>query len=68
MARAIIDERLIRQLSRVELAACAGVTPDVVADLERGRPGVGLYAIRSVLRALDVEPLALPPVTTEAGR
>jgi hypothetical protein len=68
LARAIIDERMIRQLSRVELAACAGVTPDVVADLERGRPGVGLGATRSVLRALDVEPLALPPVTTEADR
>jgi hypothetical protein len=68
LARAIIDERMIRQLSRVELAARAGVTPDVVADLERGHPGVGLGATRSVLRALDVEPLALPPVAAEAGR
>jgi hypothetical protein len=68
LARAIVDERSIRQLSRDELAVRAGVAADVVADLERGRPGVGIGATRSVLRALDVEPLALPPVTTEAGR
>ena len=68
LARAVTDERTIRQLSRAELAARADVAADVVADLERGRPGVGVGAIRSVLRALDVEPLALPPVTTEADR
>ena len=64
LARSVADERAIQHLTRLELAVLADVEPVVVTDLERGRPGVALGATRRVLRALDVEPLALPPVTS----
>lgn len=67
LARVVSDERAIQGLSVAELARRAEVSVDVISALERARPGVRVGETRRILRALDVTPLALPPVTVGHG-
>ncbi|WP_198416978.1 helix-turn-helix transcriptional regulator [Cryobacterium sp. TMS1-13-1] len=58
--RSVSDERAIRGLTRADLAAAAGVELVVLSAIERGKPVESIAAIRRVLRALDIEPSAIP--------
>lgn len=63
LARVIADERAIHQWTVGDLAALADVEARDIIDLEKGKPGVRIGSTRAALRALGVQPLALPPVT-----
>lgn len=62
LAEVVSSERTIRGLSRPELANLAAVTPAEVNALERARPIESISSIRRILRALDVEPTAIPSI------
>lgn len=55
-------ERAIRGEGRDALAERSGVTVGCVRAIELGRPLTSPSDVRRVLRALDVEPTALPPM------
>jgi len=59
LADVVATERTIRGWSVHQLADTAGTDPADVRLIERGRPAP-LRAVRRTLRALDVEPTALP--------
>lgn len=59
LADVVAGERTIRGWSVRQLANTAGTDPADVRLIERGRPAP-LGAIRRTLRALDIEPTALP--------
>jgi hypothetical protein len=61
LAGVVRAERSISGLTRAGLAQAAGLSPAVVAAIESGKPAA-IPDIRRALRALHVEPLALPPV------
>ncbi|WP_336086554.1 helix-turn-helix domain-containing protein [Nocardia sp. SSK8] len=60
LARVVRDERAIQALTRTDLADLAGVDARLVADIERATTLRDLVGVRKVLRALNVEPTALP--------
>ncbi|MCU1477183.1 MAG: hypothetical protein JWQ64_1876 [Subtercola sp.] len=60
LADVVSSERTIRGLSRAALASQAGVDSTFVSALEQARPVNSLSDVRKVLRAIDVEPSALP--------
>ena len=60
LAHVVSSERAIRGESRRWLAAAAGVSEDLVRDIESGRPLASPGQVRRVLRTLGVEPTALP--------
>lgn len=60
LADVVITERSIHGLSRRELAEAARVSVEVIAGIERAEPANSPGALRRVLRALEVEPSALP--------
>ena len=60
LAQRVSDERAIRGLTRAGLAAAADVDLIVLSAIERGRPVTSIAAIRPVLRALHIEPSAIP--------
>ncbi|RBO87515.1 helix-turn-helix domain-containing protein [Nocardia puris] len=62
LARVVRDERAIHGLTRTELAGLAGVDHRLVVDIERAALLHDLIGLRKVLRALSVEPTALPPM------
>lgn len=62
LARVVRDERAIHGLTRAELADRAGVDHRLVVDIERAALLHDLIGLRKVLRALGVEPTALPPL------
>ena len=60
LAQRVSDERAIQGLTRADLAAAAGVELAVLSAIERGKPVESIAAVRRVLRALDIEPSAIP--------
>ncbi|MFE6920581.1 helix-turn-helix domain-containing protein [Nocardia sp. NPDC057663] len=60
LARVVRDERAIQGLTRSDLAERAGVDRNLVVTIERAMPVRDLAGLRKVLRALGVEPTALP--------
>lgn len=60
LARVVRDERAVQGLTRSNLAEHAGVDRDLVVEIERAAPVRDLGGLRKVLRALGVEPMALP--------
>ncbi|WP_162903747.1 helix-turn-helix domain-containing protein [Leucobacter sp. wl10] len=60
LAYVVSSERAIRGGSRHWLAVAAGVSEDLVRDIELGRPLASPGQVRRVLRTLEVEPTALP--------
>ncbi|MEA9984111.1 MULTISPECIES: helix-turn-helix domain-containing protein [Subtercola] len=62
LADVVSTERSIRGLSRKELADLARVDSSFVFALEQGREITSLGDLRRVLRAIDVEPSALPSI------
>lgn len=60
LARVVRDERAVQGLTRADLADRAGVDRALVGVIERAATTNDLIGIRKILRALDVEPTALP--------
>ena len=60
LADVVATERTIRGLTRRQLAESAGVRPEEVRSVERAEPVRSPATIRRILRAVDVEPTALP--------
>ncbi|WP_166789362.1 helix-turn-helix domain-containing protein [Cryobacterium sp. TMS1-20-1] len=60
LAQRVSDERAIRGLTRADLAAAADVDLTVLSAIERGKPVESIAAIRRVLRALHIDPSAIP--------
>jgi excisionase family DNA binding protein len=60
LAEVVRSERTIRGEGRDALAKRSGVSVESVRDIETGRLLSSPSDVRSVLRALDVEPTALP--------
>ena len=60
LADIVASERAIAGWTRAQLAEAAGVPLDVVARIERAQPVGSPADLRRVLRAIDVEPTALP--------
>ena len=60
LAQRVRDERAIRGLTRADLAAAADVELPVLSAIERGKSIASVAAVRRVLRALDIEPAAIP--------
>ncbi|MFD4356095.1 hypothetical protein ACFWPX_26340 [Nocardia sp. NPDC058518] len=60
LARVVRDERAIQGLARSDLAERAGVDRALVVAIERAESVGDLIGLRKVLRALGVEPTALP--------
>ena len=60
LAQRVRDERAIRGLTRFDLAAAADVELPVLSAIEHGKPVASIVAVRRVLRALDIEPAAIP--------
>lgn len=60
LADIVNSERTIAGLSRVELAERAQLPVETIRLIENARPVGSPGAIRKVLRALDIEPTALP--------
>ncbi len=60
LAATVSAERAIVGMSRVELAKRAGVEVRDVTNIEAARPVESVSAIRKVLRAIGVEPTAIP--------
>jgi ribosome-binding protein aMBF1 (putative translation factor) len=59
LAAAVLSERTIRGLSVQALAVKSDLAPRQVRRIEQADPD-SVGSIRSVLRALDIEPTALP--------
>lgn len=62
LARMVRDERAVQALTRTDLADLADVDRHLVTDIERALPLRDLVGVRKVLRALRIEPTALPPM------
>lgn len=62
LARVVRDERAVHGLTRADLAERAGVDRDLVGLIERAATVSDLGGTRKILRALDIEPTALPPM------
>ena len=62
LAEVVASERTIRGLTRSELAGLAGVTSVELNTLERALPFDSISAVRRMLRALDIEPSAIPSI------
>lgn len=62
LARTVRDERAIQGLTRNDLAELAGVRPQFIASIERSELLNDIIGLRNVLRAIAVEPTALPPM------
>jgi excisionase family DNA binding protein len=60
LAQVVRSERAIRRESRERLAEASGVPEAMVRDIEMRHPLSSPSDVRSVLRALDIEPTALP--------
>lgn len=56
LGKRIREERRARSLSQFQLAVLAGVTPNTIGNLERGRtPGTSLEVVVRVLEALGMK-------------
>jgi transcriptional regulator with XRE-family HTH domain len=65
----LVQLRGQRGLSRPELARRAGLTPEGVSLIERGkRTDPALSTVRALARALGVAPVALLPALAEVER
>lgn len=53
-------------ITQAELAERAGVGQDFVADIEAGRPRAEVGKVVRVLRALDIQPRAIPASSPHA--
>lgn len=62
LAEVVSSERTIQGLTRAQLAASAEVDPATVTAIETARPVNSPSALRRVLRVLNIEPSALPPL------
>ncbi|NKY50537.1 helix-turn-helix domain-containing protein [Nocardia vermiculata] len=62
LARTVRDERAIHGLTRRALSERADVDTGLIGSIERAEPLNDIRGVRRVLRALEVEPLALPPM------
>ena len=60
LAQRVRDERAIRGLTRAQLGAAADVDLPILSSIERGKSVASVAAVRRVLRALDIEPSAIP--------
>jgi hypothetical protein len=60
LAEVVSSERTIQGMSRSELAARADVTVAQIDTHERALPYESLAALRRILRALSIEPSAIP--------
>ncbi|QJU52547.1 excisionase family DNA-binding protein [Herbiconiux sp. KACC 21604] len=60
LAEVVASERAIRGESREELAERASVSARLVKSIESSQPLTSPGEVRRVLRALDIEPTALP--------
>jgi len=60
LAREVVDARTRQSVSVSELSAQAEVPATLIEAMERGSAVYDLSAIVRVLKALDIEPLALP--------
>ncbi|CAN5314701.1 hypothetical protein BH09ACT6_BH09ACT6_02430 [soil metagenome] len=60
LADVVSGERAILGMSRQQLADSAGVLVELVRSIEAGEPVNSPAAIRRILRAVNVEPTALP--------
>jgi hypothetical protein len=67
LAEVVSSERAIRGWTRSQLAEAAAVPVAVVEDIERARALTGPGGVRRVLRALEVEPTALPDLVTQSS-
>jgi hypothetical protein len=65
LADVIRSERTIRGMSRSQLADVAHVPINDIDALEHAKPLTSPAPARRVLRALDVEPTALPDLVTQ---
>lgn len=65
LARVVSDERAIHGLTRAELAERADTSEGDVRSIESGRPVSSLPTVLRIVRALDVQPLALPTASVE---
>jgi len=68
LAAVVRDERTAKGLTQAELATRAKVGRRFVLDLEAGHPRAELSKTLDVLRALDVQPLAVPVAHPGARR
>ena len=66
LAAVVATERAVHGWSQDALASVTGLDVSSVRALERSDLRVSLPGLRAVLRALDVEVTALPPMTVEA--
>jgi DNA-binding transcriptional regulator YiaG len=66
LAGRVSIERLMRGLTTAHLASLANVSVETLRAIERGVPQATPGASLRVLRALDVEPVALPPLAVNA--
>lgn len=60
LASVVREERTAKGLTQAELAARAKVGRRFILDLEAGHPRAELAKTLDVLRALEVQPLAVP--------
>ncbi len=66
LADRVATERAVQGMTRERLATVAAVPVTSVADVESSRPGTPPAQIRRILRALGVEPVALPVPTASS--
>ncbi|KAB1640988.1 helix-turn-helix domain-containing protein [Gulosibacter chungangensis] len=60
LAQVVAAERAIQGATRKSLAEAADVPISLVRDIETGKPLTSLGGLRRVLKALEIEPRALP--------
>lgn len=60
LAAVVSSERAIRGIAQEALAQLAEVSLPTLRSIERGRPVDSVSAVRKVLRAVDIEPTAIP--------
>lgn len=66
LARVTAETRAEAGITPAELAERAGVDQDFVADIEAGRPRAEVGRAVRVLRALDMQPRAIPASSPHA--
>jgi hypothetical protein len=62
LAAIVSSERAILGLSRTQLAELANVDSNLIAEIENAKPVSSVGAVRSVLRAINIQPSALPNI------
>jgi transcriptional regulator with XRE-family HTH domain len=63
LSKRLLAARRKRRLTRAELAARAGVKPNIIQDIERGKTEMpGFDRLVRLARALDMDPEELCPV------